>query len=72
MKKSLTGIDEDKAEVFDPPSMSENQQKDLDDVNKIDLRKYQVKVKTKKEEKKTRIFSCPTEREGKKVEVKIF
>ena len=43
MKKSLTGIDEDKAEVFDPPSMSENQQKDLDDVNKIDLRKYQVK-----------------------------
>ena len=43
MKKSLTEIDEDETEVFDPPSMSENQQKDLDDVNKIDLRKYQVK-----------------------------
>ena len=52
MRKSLTEIDEDETEVFDPPSVSGNQQKDLDDVNKIDLRKYLVKVKTKKEEKK--------------------
>ena len=43
--------------------------KDLDDVNEFDLREYQVKVKTEKEQIKTK-FSCP--RENKEFEAKIF
>ena len=54
MAKGLAEIYEDEPEVFGPASVSKNPYKDLDDVNKIDLREYQVKVKTEKEQIKRR------------------
>ena len=52
VRKSLSEIYEDEPEAFGPASVSENPYKDLDDVNEIDLREYQVKVKTEKEQVK--------------------
>ena len=54
MAKGLAEIYEDEPEVFGPASVSKNPYKDLDEVNKIDLREYQVKVKTEKEQIKRR------------------
>ena len=45
-------IYKDEPDTFGPASVSENPCKDLDDVNEFDLRKYQVKVKTEKEQTK--------------------
>ena len=50
VRKGLAEIYEDEPEAFGPVSMSENPYKDLDDVNEIDLREHQVKVKTEKEQ----------------------
>ena len=49
MRKSLAEIYENEPEPFGPASVSKNPYKDLDDVNGIDLRECQVKVKTEKE-----------------------
>ena len=70
MAKGLAEIYEDEPEVFGPASVSKNPYKDLDEVNKIDLREYQVKVKTAKGTNKKKIFSRP--RDSKKFEAKIF
>ena len=46
MRKSLAEIYEDEPEASSvPASVSENPFNDLDDVNEIDLREYQVRVK---------------------------
>ena len=50
MRKGLAEIYEDEPEAFGPSLVSENPYKDLDDVNEIDLREYQVKVKREKEQ----------------------
>ena len=49
VRKGLAEIYEDEPETFGPASASENPYKGLDDV-KIDLREYQVKLKTEKEQ----------------------
>ena len=49
VKKSQEEIYEDKSEAYGLASASENPYKDLD-VNDIDLREYQVVVKTEKEQ----------------------
>ena len=54
MAKGLAEIYEDEPEVFGPASVSKHPYKDLDDVIKIDLKEYQVKVKTEKEQIKRR------------------
>ena len=54
MRKGLAEIYEDEPDAFGPASVSENPYKDLDDVNEFDLREYQVKVKTEKEQIKRR------------------
>ena len=41
---------ENEPEAFGPASVSENPYKDLDDVNYIALREYQVKVKREQEQ----------------------
>ena len=46
MRKSLTEINQDEPEAFGPASVGENPYEGLDNVNDIDLREYQVKVKT--------------------------
>ena len=48
-KKGLAEIS-DEPDAFGPASLSENPYKDLDDVSKVDLREYQVKLKTEKEQ----------------------
>ena len=53
VRKSLAEIYEDEPDAFGPASVSENPYKELDDVNEFDLREYQVKVKTEKEQIKT-------------------
>ena len=45
--KCLAEIYEVEPEAFGPVSVRKNPCKDLDDVNEIDFREYQVKVKTK-------------------------
>ena len=50
VRKGLAEIYEDEPEAFGPSLVSENPYKDLDDVNEIDLREYQVKVKREKEQ----------------------
>ena len=50
VRKGLAEIYEDEPETFGPASVSQNPYKGLDDVNKIDLREYQVKLKTEKEQ----------------------
>ena len=52
VRKGLAEIYEDEPDAFGPASVSENPYKDLDDVNEFDLREYQVKVKTEKEQTK--------------------
>ena len=54
VRKGLAEIYEDEPDAFGPASVSENPYKDLDDVNEFDLREYQVKVKTEKEQIKRR------------------
>ena len=54
VRKGLAEIYEDKTEAFGPVLVSENPCRDLDDINEIDLRKYQVKVMTEKEQIKRR------------------
>ena len=49
VRKGLAEIYEDEPDTFGPASVSANPYKDLDDVNKFDLREYQVKVKIEKE-----------------------
>ena len=61
MRKDLAEIYEDEPVAFGRASVGENPYKDLDDVNEIDLREYQVKVKTKKEQIK-RGYSHVSER----------
>ena len=48
VRKCLAEIYVDEPEACGPASVSENPYKDLDDVNEIDLREYQAKVKTEK------------------------
>ena len=48
VRKNLAEIYEDEPETFGPASVRESPYKDLDDVNEIDLREYQVKAKTGK------------------------
>ena len=62
VRKGLAEIYEDQPKAFGPASVSENPYKDLDDVNQMDLREYQVKVKTEKEQIK-REYSRVQERE---------
>ena len=50
VRKGLAEIYEDEPEAFGPVSARENPYKDLDDVDEIYLREYQVKVKTEKEQ----------------------
>ena len=50
MRKSLAEINQDEPEAFGPVSVGENPYEGLDNVNDIDLREYQVKVKTEKEQ----------------------
>ena len=50
VSKRVAEIYKDKPETFGPASASENPYKDLNDVNEIDFREYQVKVKTEKEQ----------------------
>ena len=54
VRRDLAEIYEDESEAFRPASVGENPCKDLDDVNEIDLRKNQVKIKTKKGQIKIR------------------
>ena len=61
MRKDLAEIYEDEPVAFGRASVGENPYKDLDDVNEIDLREYQVKVKTEKEQIK-RGYSHVSER----------
>ena len=49
VRKGLAEIYEDEPDTFGPASVSANPYKDLDEVNKCDLREYQVKVKIEKE-----------------------
>ena len=49
VRKGLAEIYEDEPEAFGPASVSENPYKDLH-VNEIDLKEYQVNVKTEKEQ----------------------
>ena len=55
-RKSLAEIYEDEPEAFGLASVRENPYKDLDYVNDIDLREYQVKVKTGTEQIKRGIL----------------
>ena len=48
VRKNLAEIYEDEPETFGPASVRESPYKDLDDVNEIDFREYQVKAKTGK------------------------
>ena len=68
-EKSLTEIYEDETEALGLASVSENPYKDLDDVNEIDLRRYQVKVKTKKEQIER---GCSSAQEGFFLSLKVF
>ena len=61
MRKDLVEIYEDEPVAFGRASVGENPYKDLDDVNEIDLREYQVKVKTEKKQIK-RGYSHVSER----------
>ena len=70
VRKGLAEIYEDEPKAFTPASVRENQFKDLDGVNEIDLTKYQAKVNTEKEQIKKRISSCPTE--SKEFDAKVF
>ena len=56
MKKSLAEIYEDESEMFGPASVTGNPYKDLEYVNEIDLRKYEVTIRTKKEQIKRGYF----------------
>ena len=49
-RKSLAETYADEPAPFSPASVCENSGKNLDDVNENDLRAYQVKVKTEKEQ----------------------
>ena len=61
VRKGLGEIYEDEPKAVTPASVRENQFKDLDGVNEIDLTKYQAKVNTEKEQIKKRISSRPAE-----------
>ena len=65
VRKGLAEVYENELKVFSPASVRENQYKDLDGVNKMDLPKYQVKVNTEKEQIKKikRGYSRVQERE---------
>ena len=50
VRKGQVEIYKDEPEAFGLASVSENPYKDLDDIDEIDFREYQVKVKTEKEQ----------------------
>ena len=54
VRKSLAEKYEDEPETFSSALVSENPYKDLDDVNEIDWKEYQVKVETEKKQTKRR------------------
>ena len=54
VRKSLAEKYEDEPETFSSALVSENPYKDLDDVNEIDWKEYQVNVETEKKQTKRR------------------
>ena len=62
VRKGLAEIYEDEPDAFGLALVSENPYEDLDDINEFDLREYQVKVRTEKEQIKRR-YSCVHKRD---------
>ena len=71
VRKGLAEIYEDEPDAFGLALVSENPYEDLDDINEFDLREYQVKVRTEKEQIKRR-YSCVHKRDKRIWDKKIL